>query len=400
MNILIMSNLYPPIVSGSSTQASMLAKELINHGHTVIVITTKSGDDQKSYELENNIHIYRIPSINLPKMAITFNFPWIQWTLTPGNLNLIESIIKKHKPDIIHLHNHMFDLAISAVIMKHKFKIPLVITIHTIVQHPNKFYNIILQLIDKSILKYCVIDQADWIINPDKTCSQYIQQTFDKKNSVIILYGIEEAIVTDTSISKTIIDTYHLEGKQIFLSLGHVHELRNRKDIIDAMPEILKTFPDFILLIVGDIGTKKPQLLAQKLGVENSVIFTGSVPHSVVPSLFEISDMVGQWFHISNPQNKTLGIATLEAMSAGKIIIGTADEDVYGDGILINKKNVILIPPQHPEILAKYVIEILQHKYDHIGTNASKTIKQYFLWPAVCDQTIHLYERALSEKHT
>jgi glycosyltransferase involved in cell wall biosynthesis len=294
----------------------------------------------------------------------------------------------------------MFDLALSAVIMKYKFNIPLIITIHTIVQHPNKYYNIILQLIDKSILKYCIIHQADWIICPDKTCFHYSQQTFNIKNSLIILYGIEKPVITDTSISNTIVQTHHLENKQIFLSLGHVHELRNRTDIIIATPEVLKLFPNFILLIVGDVGTEKPRLLLQKLGIEKSVIFTGPVPHTVVPALFNISSIVGQWFHMSNPQTRTLGIAALEAMAAGKIVIGTAEEDVYGKGILIDKTNVILISPQHPEILTKYIIDILRHQYDHIGINASKTIEHYFSWNVICDQTVKLYERALSEKHT
>ena len=65
-----------------------------------------------------------------------------------------------------------------------------------------------------------------------------------------------------------------------------------------------------------------------------------------------------------------------------------------------NETNVILIPPQHPEILTKYIIDILQHKYDHIGLNALKTIEQYFSWDVICNQTVKLYERALSEKHT
>ena len=94
--------------------------------------------------------------------------------------------------------------------------------------------------------------------------SIYFGKLLEIPESVIILYGIEEAIVTDTSISKTIINTYHLERKQIFLSLGHVHELRNRKDIIDAMPEILKTFPDFILLIVGGYRNKKTTIISTK----------------------------------------------------------------------------------------------------------------------------------------
>lgn len=393
LTIVIISNLYPPVVSGSSVQASMLAKELVKNGHTVIVITAKLDKTQKLYEFDNNIHIYRIPSISLPKMAITYNFPWIRWTLTPGNIKRIRSILIKHKPDIIHLHNHMFDLAASAVIMKREFNIPLVITIHTIVQHPNKLYNVMLSLIDKLILKQWIIHPADWIICPDKTITEYVQKTFKKQHSIIIPYGIE--ITTDTSMSQTLKDTYHLEDKKIFLSLGHVHELRDRKDIIEAMPEILKIFPEFVLLIVGDIGTDKPQLLAQKLGVEQSVIFTGPVPHSVVPSLFALSDIVGQWFHTSNLQSKTLGIAALEAMAAGKTVIGTADKDVYGEGILLNGENVILL--QDPKNLAQHIIEILQDtaRREYIGSNAAKTIEQFFSWNGVCNQTIQLYMRAI-----
>lgn len=400
LTVLIFSNLYPPVVSGSSTQSSALARELVKNGHNVIVVTAKLNEAQESYESEDNVHIYRIPSIGLPKMSITLNFPWIRWTLTPGNLNLLRLIVKKHQPDIIHLHNHMFDLAISAVIMKNEFNIPLVITIHTIVQHPNRFYNAILYTIDRLILRNYVINAADWIICPEKTIFQYVQRVFDKKNSVIIPYGIDQITIVDTLTEKKIKEKYNLEGKKIFLSLGHVHEIRDRKDIIEAMPEVLTLFPDFILLIVGDIGTEKPRLLAQKLGIENSVIFTGSVPHSVVPSLFAVSEINGQWFQTSNPQSKTLGIAALEAMSAGKVVIGTADDDVYGEKILINGENVILIQPQDPKNLAKHIIEILKDdgRRKFIGLNASKTIERFFSWDSVCDRTVQLYLHTVSDK--
>jgi len=332
-------------------------------------------------------------------MPITYNFPWLQWTLTLKNIRLIETIVQKHKPDIIHLHNHMFDLAISAAFIKKKYKIPLVITIHTIVQHPNKLYNIILNLIDRSILKYYVINSADWIICPEKTVSEYIKNTFDKKNSMIIPYGID-ILNTKTTSDSILREKYNLENKQIFLSLGHVHELRDRKDIINAMPKILKIFPNFILLIVGDIGTNKPKLLAQKLGVDKSVIFTGSVPHSLIPSFFKLSDLNGQWFHISNPQHKTLGIAALEAMSAGKVVIGTADCNVYGDNILSNGENVILVKPEDPDNLSKIIIDLLQNnsRRSIIGENAYKTIKKVFSWESVCNQTVQLYLDILSNK--
>ena len=184
LTVLIISTLYPPVVSGSSTQSSALARELVKKGHNVIVVTAKLNETQDSYESEDKLKIYRIPSIGLPKMSITLNFPWIRWTLTPRNLKLLHSIVKENQPDIIHLQNHMFDLAFSAVILKYKFNIPLVITIHTIVQHPNKLYNSILYAIDRLILRYCVIKPANWIICPEKTIFEYVQRVFNKKKTV------------------------------------------------------------------------------------------------------------------------------------------------------------------------------------------------------------------------
>lgn len=55
------------------------------------------------------------------------------------------------------------------------------------------------------------------------------------------------------------------------------------------------------------------------------------------------------WFQKSNPQNKTLGIAALETMSVGKVVVNTADEDIYGKGILHDGKNYIKITSGNPE---------------------------------------------------
>lgn len=400
LTVLIISNLFPPVVSGSSIQSSRLARELVTQGNRVIVITAKIGDSQESHEINDTMEIFRIPSIGIPKMSITWNFPWIRWTLTLGNLKLLNSVVKKYKPDIIHLHNHMFDLALSAAYLRWKYKIPLVITIHTIVQHPNRTYNAILCAFDRIFLKKIVVNPADMIICPEKTIFRYVRASFNNENVIIIPYGIDIIKDGDTSYCQTLINDHNLKGKKIFLSLGHVHEIRDRKDIIEAMPDILQVFPDFILLIVGDVGTEKPRILAKMLGVEKNVIFTGAVPHSVVPSLFAISEMNGQWFKTSNPQSKTLGIAALEAMSAGKVVIGTADADVYGEKILINNENVILTNPGEPHNLARIIIELLRddNLRKIIGSNASRTIKENFSWTRVGERTVQLYLGVISNQ--
>ena len=152
----MLSNLYPPVVSGSSTQSASLSRELARRGCQVVVITAKVDKDSNEYEEANGVCIYRLPATRLPKMPISFNFPWLSYTFTPRNLQRIEGILEFHKSDIIHLHNHMFDLAFSAALMCRRTKKPLVITIHTMIKHARNLYNTLLYPADRVLLKYLV----------------------------------------------------------------------------------------------------------------------------------------------------------------------------------------------------------------------------------------------------
>jgi glycosyltransferase involved in cell wall biosynthesis len=113
-----------------------------------------------------------------------------------------------------------------------------------------------------------------------------------------------------------------------------------------------------------------------------------------------IADLEAHWFHESNPQNKTLGIAALEAMGAGKVVVGTADEDVYGKGVLVNNANVILVNLASLGDLASRISELLENhpKRAAIGAQARNTIADHFSWESVCKQTLAVYECVIEKK--
>jgi glycosyltransferase involved in cell wall biosynthesis len=391
------SNLFPPVVSGSATQCAALSHELVKRGCKVVVITAKLTDESQEYEVVKDVHVYRLPAFRLPKLPVSLNFPWLNVTFTMKNQSRIREILDHHRPDIIHLHNHMFDMAFSAVKEANRLKKPLVVTIHTVVKHPILIYNILLYPADRWFLKHFVIDQADVLLCPDLTIERYVVDVFQKKNITILPYGINEAAKPDEGMVGEIRSKYDLKEGPIILSLGHLHEIRNRKELIEAMPEVLKRFPSAKLLIVGDVGTDTAETLAYKLGVRESVIFTGAVPHSQVPAYFEIADIEAHWFDQSNLQNKTLGIAALEAMGAGKAVVGTADEDVYGKGVLRNGENVIIVDLQYPSSIAETINEILADadKRRLIGGRARQTIIDHFSWDSICNRTLKVYEEAI-----
>jgi len=401
LTVCMFSNLYFPVVSGSSTQTISLARELSRRGHKVIVITARIDPVSPEYEEIDGVTVYRVPALKLPKLSIALKFPWLNSTFFPSNIKKIEKILRKHNPDIFHLHNHMFDLALSAVLMRKKLKKPLVTTLHTVIRHSQPIYNLVLLPADRVFLRRIVIDQSDLLIYPDINIKRYASEAFRREDgTVVVPYGINFHEKPKEEKIEQLRAKFDLAGKRIILSLGHVHDIRNRHDLIAAMPEVLRVFPDAALLIVGAISTTTPERLAYKLGVERSVIFAGAVPHEIVPGLLALAKLEAHWLNQEEPERTSLGIASLEAMAAGKVILSAANPNTYGDGILMDGENFVHVEPGKPTQLAQRIISLLgdDAKRQIIGFNARKTIVNHFSWDSVCEQTIQAYQRAIQKQ--
>jgi len=400
ISVCMLSNLYPPVVSGSSTQLVSLSRELAQRSCQTVVITAKVAEDSEEYEEVDGVCVYRLPAIRLPKMPISLNFPWLSYTLTPRNLRRIESIINRHNPDVLHLHNHMFDLALCAVLMRKRNKRPLVITIHTVIKHARNFYNLLLYPADRMFLKHLVINQADALVCPDLNIKGYVRDAFGKFDVALVPYGIS---LPETSVKewvKLLRTKYHLNGKRVILSLGHVHEIRNRKDLIEALPSILEVFPNTVLLIVGTVADNSSAVLARKLKVHKSVIFTGHVPHSEVPAFLALADLEAHWLNQDAAKKTSLGIASLEAMAAGKVALAAANENTYGPGVLRTGENIVLIDPGNPGHLAQTIVGLLSdsERCRAIGERARQTIQEHFSWDSVCSRTLDVYREVLRKR--
>ncbi len=399
--VCMFSNLYPPVVSGSSTQCAQLACELARREWKVIVITARIDPNSPKLEVVDGVYIYRIPAIRLPRMPIALNFPWLNITYTKSNQRRILEILQQHPPDVIHLQNHMFDMAFHAVSMARQLKIPLAITVHTIIKHPNFLCDLLLSSVDQFLLKFHVIQKADIVICPDQIICDYVMQAFGAVKNVIIPYGISQLPIPDPEKMLTIRKKYDIREGPVILSLGHLHETRNRKELIEILPQLLLHFPNLRVLIVGDIGTHVAETRAYKLGVREHLILIGAVPHSEVSDYLGIADIEATWFDPSHP-DKSLGIAAREAMATGKVIVTAVNQNAHGNGIFQDGKNVVLVELNDLSILAKKMIDLLENKTlrRSIGQSASQTILEHFSWDKVCSQTNQVYQKIIQSKST
>ena len=397
MNIAMFSNLFAPVVSGSSTQSAALSRELVRLGHKPLVVTARLDKTSPSYEEVQGVPVYRLPAVRLPKLSIAMNFPWLNWTFTPGNQKRIIEIVKRHRPEVIHLHNHMFDLAFSGVLLKKRFEIPMVITLHTMIRHSRRIYNMFLYPADRIFLRHAAVKRAQTLICPDVNIEKYAKQAFPDTPRVLVPYGIAIPGEADWGSLRELRQKYQMSDRRVILSLGNVIELRDRRELIKALPSIRKAIPNVVALIVGAELTDRPRRLAKQLGVEDAVIFTGPVPHHEVKNYLALAELEMHLFHQDSQENTSLGIASLEAMAAGKVVLAWANKNTYGRGVLRDGSNIVFVNPDAPILLGQMIVDLLKdpEKRKQIGERARQTIKEYFSWDSVCSKTLAVYNEAL-----
>jgi len=395
LSICMFSNLFPPIVSGSSTFTWELSRRLVARGHKVSLITAQS-ENSESQENVEGIDVYRLPAIRLPQLALAHNFKWMTYTFTPKNISWLINLVAEKQFDIIHQQNHIFDTILSSSLLVRKYKIPLILTIHTFAQHPNKLFDCILSILDV-LARKVIFEKAKLVVSPDSSIQKYVEKRHHIKNSPIIPYGIEIPS-PDPNEVQALSRQFNLGDKYpVILSLGHVNLLRDRADIIQAMPVVLKKFPNAQLLIVGAVDISTPLQLVKQLKLENHVTFTGALPHNQVVALFALSTMEA---HTANTQYPGPGIATMEAMASGLPVITGEIDKQYDFKYLQNWENLVMVTPNRPEVMAKAILQLLEVEglCQRIGGNARRTMAEFYSWEAVCSQYESVYYDATEKQ--
>ncbi len=83
----------------------------------------------------------------------------------------------------------------------------------------------------------------------------------------------------------------HIEGCFVLGYVGVLREWVDFEPVFAAVAELAPAYPDIRILIVGEEGLERNRELARRCGVENKVIFTGTVPYAQVPQYISCMDV-------------------------------------------------------------------------------------------------------------
>lgn len=145
---------------------------------------------------------------------------------------------------------------------------------------------------------------------------------------VQIAPGIDTDHFMPKSARADLIKKYRLEDRRVIVSVGRLVHRKGQDKLIESLPKILQSFPDAVLLLVGE-GPIKQMLknTAKQLGVTNQVIFAGRVQHIDLPDYICLGEVFAMPVRsrFAGLEVEGLGIVYLEASACAlPVIVGNS----------------------------------------------------------------------------
>ncbi|MDR0373829.1 MAG: glycosyltransferase family 4 protein [Nitrososphaerota archaeon] len=177
------------------------------------------------------------------------------------------------------------------------------------------------------------------------------------------------------------------------VSVGRLYARKGLFNLIAGMPAVVKRFPNakFIISGKGQSGEMiKLLAYAERLGVKNSIIFTGYTPDRELPKLYQAADVFAlSTFYEHHP------FAVLEALSTGLPVVTTT---VGGISETIQTgRNGLLVQPFNSKQFSAAILYLLEHPAEatEMGIKARQTVVEQLDWRIVVKEAMQVYDEAL-----
>jgi glycosyltransferase involved in cell wall biosynthesis len=391
LNVMMFSWEFPPrVIGGISPHIYFLSKSLAKIGVKVHVVTCDF-PGAPAHETIDDVEVYRIDSYKTPSPDFA---TWV--FLMNLNMQREAAAIAAKLPqpiDVFHAHDWL--VATAGIGLKHIFRKPLLVTMHsTEIGRRDGLHAITERMIHET--EAWLTYEAWRVICCSDYMMQHVRWAFglppDKMSMVPngvnpqIYNGLEKQDLASFRLQ------FALPQEKIVLYVGRLVYEKGIHILINAVPKILSKV-DAKFVIVGS-GYMQEQLsnIVKSMGLEHKVLFTGFVDEqsllklqkvadvSVVPSLFE-----------------PFGIVALEAMAAKSPVV-VSDTGGLSE-IVQHEKTGIKVYPNNTESLAWGITKILTDDAfaNAIRMNAYRKILEKYDWDKIAQQTLGMYQAVLGE---
>lgn len=405
---------YPPqLVGGLGTYAEYMTREYVDLGHDVSVFTLNN-NGLKTYEVLRGVEVHR-PQIadatdiwpffvvdDLKKWGTNiklFNDIFIYNILSATKF--INSLIRKEKYnfDVVCVHDWLSSIA--GLIIKKETDIPVVFHVHStewgrsggagseVVSH----------------IERAMAQNADKVITVSYAMQEDLTRHGWSPGKISVVWnGVDPVQYDPTKISQQDIAQirrkYDIpDGWNMLLFVGRLAWVKGVRNLLQAMPSVLKEYPNTKLVILGK-GEEQNDVIetAERLNIKSNVVYRFDFVSEQERILHYAAADVCVFPSIYEP----FGIVSLEAMAMAKPIVvgargvvGFKEQVVNGGG----DQNGVHINGEDPADIAWGIKEVLKEPdlAKSWGENGRQRVLEYFTWRKVAEQTLSIYESVIKK---
>lgn len=217
---------YPPRQCGIGTFTQNLAHAMLDHGqgiNEILIFALNEHDQQYSYPPEVKLCIRQEQQTDYLEAA---NFI---------NLSGADACILEHEFGIFGGQSGVYILPLL-----HRLNIPLITTLHTILEIPS--YN------EKAILKE-ICKMSDRVVVMSQKAIHLLMEIYEvpKEKIVLIEHGVPD-IRFDKEQTRT---EFKINQKKLLLTFGFIGRNKGIETVIKALPQVIEKHPEVLYIVLG-----------------------------------------------------------------------------------------------------------------------------------------------------
>ncbi|MDR3708376.1 MAG: glycosyltransferase family 4 protein [Capsulimonadaceae bacterium] len=408
MRVIMLTWEYPPkIVGGIARHVFDLANALVAQGVKVNVITCEH-PGAPAEEVENGVEISRVTVasgahdfihwVQLLNDAMYARADRLLSELVPLAGDNVAPLAAgeedEREPVVIHAHDWLAHYAANG--LKHKYRLPLIATIHATehgrnngIHSPGQAYINHVEW-ELQAAAWRVIVCTDYM---RRECQRALGTPWDKMD--VIVNGVDPSKFANELSEHERAEfrsRYAAPNEKIIFFVGRLVREKGVEVLIQALPKIRWFYNDSKLLICGGGNRDHLVRLAQSLGIDKAVYFAGFVPDDDLLKIYQVAD-VACFPSLYEP----FGIVALEAMAARVPVVVSdtgglpevVEHEVTGTTTYTGNANS----------LADGILDVLLHpiRARQKANTAFERVQNVFNWHRIAQQTAETYARVWEE---
>ncbi|VAW31165.1 hypothetical protein MNBD_CHLOROFLEXI01-4663 [hydrothermal vent metagenome] len=182
----------------------------------------------------------------------------------------------------------------------------------------------------------------------------------------------------------------------MIMFVGGFQKWHGLDKLLEAVAVLVNILPEVRLLLVGD-GPARPfvEENIRRLNLEKQVSITGFQPHTRIPQLLAIADVVTVPYPKLPQEMWFSPLKLYEYMAAGKAIVASAAGQIKH--VIRHNENGLLVAPGDVTELAEACLHLIQNKDAQIrlGENARREAETEHAWSRQIERLEQVYDAAL-----